>query len=159
MLNVEAKLILHKSSGQIIYSYNMVQFLKNVPDMIIFYDGHCPLCRAEMRHLRKHDDDNIIQYEDIQQDDFSQRYPDLNWDDLNNRIHVKLPDGTFLEGLDATHAAWKKVGKGWLYAPLRWPVVRHVADKAYLAFAKHRYKISYWLTGQKRGPECGGKHE
>jgi len=41
-----------------------------------------------------------------------------------------------------------------LYAPLRWPLIRHVADYAYSLFARHRYSISYWLTGQKRGCGC-----
>lgn len=122
--------------------------------MIIFYDGHCPLCRTEMRHLKKHDTDQQIQFEDIQDDDFSQRYPQLDWEALNNRIHVQQTDGTLISGLDATHAAWKLVGKGWLYAPLRWPLIRHVADVAYKGFARHRYTLSYWLTGQKRGPQC-----
>ncbi|WP_218354771.1 thiol-disulfide oxidoreductase DCC family protein [Alteromonas lipotrueiana] len=123
--------------------------------MIIFYDGHCPLCRKEMAHLQRYDKSRYIQFEDIQQDDFSERFSTLDWNALNNSIHVQQEDGTMLSGLDATHAAWKAVGKGWLYAPLRWPVVRPVADKAYTLFARHRYKISYWLTGKKRGCDKG----
>ena len=122
--------------------------------MIIFYDGHCPLCRKEMDHLRRYNTDGVLRFEDIQQDDFEHRYPQLDWDALNNRIHVQRPDGTVVTGLDATHAAWQAVGKGWLYAPLRWPLIRHVADYAYSLFARHRYSISYWLTGQKRGCGC-----
>ncbi len=119
--------------------------------MIIFYDGHCPLCRKEMMHLKRYDKSHVIQFEDIQQDDFSQRFNELDWHELNNRIHVQQSDGSLLTGLDATHAAWKAVGKGWLYAPLRWPLIRPVANTAYTQFARHRYKISYWLTGKQRG--------
>ena len=122
--------------------------------MIIFYDGHCPLCRAEMAHLKRYDKHQVIQFEDIQQDNFSQHYGHLEWAALNNRIHVQQPDGSLLTGLDATHAAWKAVGKGWLYAPLRWPIIKPIADYGYTLFARHRYRISYWLTGQKRG--CDG---
>ena len=118
--------------------------------MIIFYDGYCPLCRAEMRHLKKYDENHIIQFEDIQAESFKSRFPDLNWQALNARIHVQLNDGTLVTGLDATHKAWAAVGKGWLYAPLRWPVIRVVADYFYRLFARHRYTISYWLTGQQR---------
>lgn len=42
------------------------------------------------------------------------------------------------------------MGVGWLYAPLRWPGIRIIADWGYLKFAKHRYTISYLLTGKKR---------
>ena len=83
-------------------------------------------------------------------DDFATQYPTLDWQALNDRIHGITQDGEILIGLDATHRAWSEVGKGWVYAPLRWPIIRYFADKAYLIFAKNRYKISYWLTGKKR---------
>ena len=88
--------------------------------------------------------------------DFPERYPDLNLDDLNARIHGQLEDGTMITGLDVTHKAWSLVGVGWLYAPLRWPVIRWFADRFYIFFAKHRYRISYWLTGKERceGNRC-----
>jgi predicted DCC family thiol-disulfide oxidoreductase YuxK len=116
----------------------------------LFYDGLCPLCEKEMTHLIKRDKDKKIVFEDISLPDFSQRYPDLCLQELNARIHGKLEDGTMITGLDVTHKAWSLVGVTWLYAPLRWPVIRWFADKLYLVFAKHRYKISYWLTGKKR---------
>nr|WP_136252641.1 DUF393 domain-containing protein [Ningiella ruwaisensis] len=116
----------------------------------IFYDGLCPLCDIEMRHLKKRNTEGKLRFEDITADDFSKRYPHLDWDALNNRIHGMEEDGELIVGLDVTHRAWSLVGYGWLYAPLRWPIIRHVADKFYLVFAKHRYKISYYLTGKKR---------
>lgn len=122
--------------------------------LTLFYDGHCPLCAIEMRHLKKYDSDNRIAFVDIMSADFLRDYPELDWQALNDRIHARLPDGTMIVGLDVTHKAWSLVGKGWLYAPLRWPVIRYFADKFYLVFAKHRYRISYWLTGKKRCAQC-----
>lgn len=116
----------------------------------IFYDGQCPLCMKEMDQLKKHNADGNLLFVDIMQSDFDTQYPHLDWQALNERIHGICDDGTVLIGLDATHRAWSEVGKGWLYAPLRWPVIKYFADKAYLVFARHRYKISYWLTGKKR---------
>ena len=81
---------------------------------------------------------------------FTTRFPWLDWQALNERIHAYDNDGKAYIGLDATYEAWRLLGYGWLYAPTRWPVIRFVADKAYLLFAKHRYKISYWLTGKER---------
>ncbi|MCU7553740.1 DUF393 domain-containing protein [Alteromonas sp. ASW11-19] len=121
--------------------------------MIIFYDGYCPLCQSEMRHLQKYDTQGVIRFEDIQSPAFSDRFPALDWQALNARIHVQMPDGSLVTGLDATYQAWHAVGKGWLYAPLRWPVIRPLADLAYNFFARHRYRISYLLTGKRRG--CG----
>lgn len=116
----------------------------------IFYDGTCPLCEKEMNQLKKLNTDGNLSFVDIMDDDFERNYPDLEWQALNDRIHGMCDDGTLLVGLDATHRAWSEVGRGWVYAPLRWPIIRFFADKAYLIFAKNRYKISYWLTGKKR---------
>lgn len=116
----------------------------------IFYDGQCPLCEIEMKHLKKRNTQNKLSFVDIMADDFTAQYPDLDWQALNERIHGMTPDGTMLIGLDATHRAWTEVGYSWLYAPLRWPVIKYFADKLYILFAKNRYKVSYWLTGKKR---------
>lgn len=123
--------------------------------LTLFYDGTCPLCMMEMRHLMKRNDDNKLQFEDIYAEGFATRYPTLNVDDLNARIHALWADGTLITGLDVTHQAWRAVGKGWLYAPLRWPLIRPLADWGYVKFAKHRYKISFLLTGKRRQCDSG----
>lgn len=103
-----------------------------------------------MDSLMQRNTQDKLEFVDITKPNFNEEYPNLDWQALNDRIHGMQDDGTMLIGLDATHRAWSLVGKAWLYAPLRWPIIRFFADKAYLVFAKHRYKISYWLTGQKR---------
>ena len=42
-------------------------------ELTIFYDGGCPLCAAEMNHLRKLDSNDSIAYEDIYADGFEGR--------------------------------------------------------------------------------------
>lgn len=124
--------------------------------LIIFYDGGCPLCVKEMRHLKKLDERNHIQFENINEADFAERFPhvNVNVDDANAYLHGQLADGRMIYGLDVTHAAWREVGKGWLIAPLRWPGIRWLADKIYLGFARHRNRISRLLTGQSRCSQC-----
>lgn len=122
--------------------------------LTLFYDGFCPLCLAEMRKLKSLDKKNNLTFIDIQHPDFSTDYPELDWKALDARIHGQLDNGQMVTGLDVTYLAWKLVGKGWVYAPLRWPVFRWFADKFYVFFAKHRYRISYLLTGKKRCTQC-----
>lgn len=122
--------------------------------LTLFYDGFCPLCVAEMTKLKAYDKGGNLNLEDIQLPDFKERYPDLSWQDLNDRIHGQLSDGTIITGLDVTYLAWKYVGKGWVYAPLRWPIIRWFADGFYNYFARHRYTISYLITGKKRCNTC-----
>lgn len=122
--------------------------------LTLFYDGFCPLCVAEMRKLRSYDNKQCLRFEDIQATDFVDRFPELDPETLNRRIYGQLEDGSMISGLDVTYLAWKLVGKGWVYAPLRWPVIRWLADAVYLFFARYRYQISFLLTGKKRCTPC-----
>jgi predicted DCC family thiol-disulfide oxidoreductase YuxK len=126
---------------------------ENVPKkaaLTIFYDGGCPLCRNEMRHLAARDHRGQLDFVDIHQPDFSAQYPDVDKTQANRILQGRSDDGTMLYGLDVTHRAWSLAGRGWLTAPLRWPGVRWFADRAYLFFARHRYRISRLITGQSR---------
>ena len=119
--------------------------------LTIFYDGTCPLCAKEMKALTKRDTHQHIRIVDIYSEAFSD-YPQIDAAKANTILHALDDYGNLLLGLDVTYRAWHLVGKGWLYAPLRWPLIRPVADWLYLRFANNRYRISYWLTGTSR---CG----
>lgn len=122
--------------------------------LTIFFDGGCPLCVHEMRKLRSLDKQQRMQYVDIHAPGFSERYPQINRDAANTILHAENEQGEILYGLDVTHAAWSLVGRGWMTAPLRWPGLRWVCDKAYLFFARNRYRISKLLTGKSRCDDC-----
>ncbi len=127
--------------------------------IIIFYDGYCPLCLKEMAHLKRLDEAGRIELVDVQEQGFNDSYPDINPQAALSRLHAYLVGGDdssrkLILGLDVTYHAWRLVGKGYWIAPLRWPVIRWFADKAYLWFAKNRYKISGWLTGKSRCYDC-----
>lgn len=122
--------------------------------LTIFYDGGCPLCVKEMRHLKKLDARSKIQFENINEPDFNQRYPAVDVAKANQYLHGQTRSGEMIYGLDVTYAAWSQVGKGWMIAPLRWPVIRWFADKAYLFFARYRNRISRLLTGKERCSQC-----
>ena len=117
--------------------------------LTIFYDGTCPLCAKEMNALKQQDKNNAIKTIDIYSEDFSE-YPSIDPKAANTVLHALNQDGELILGLDVTYLAWKLVGKGWLYAPLRWPVIKVLADWVYLHFAKNRYRVSYLLTGSSR---------
>ena len=122
--------------------------------LTIFYDGHCPLCVKEMTHLAALDKGQKMKLVDIQQDGFSETYPSIDSQAAKNILHALDNDGKLLLGLDVTYLSWALVGKGFWIAPLRWPVIRWFADRAYLYFARNRYKISGWFTGQEKCESC-----
>lgn len=119
-------------------------------ELTIYFDGLCPLCHREMQQIKRRDKQNLIALVDINRIDFEKNYPHIDRKHANDILHGELANGAILLGLDVTHKAWSLVGCGKLTSLLRMPLVRPVADKAYLVFAKYRYNISLLLTGKKR---------
>ena len=125
----------------------------------IFYDGGCPLCLSEMKHLMRLDRQKQIDLVDINQQNFHQKYPHIDPVEADRILHGELADGTILFGLDVTHKAWSLVGKGKWTAIIRWPVIRYVADFFYHQFARHRHFISRLITGKERCESCSLERE
>jgi predicted DCC family thiol-disulfide oxidoreductase YuxK len=123
-------------------------------DLRIFYDGGCPLCLAEMKHLIKLDRQKKIDLVDINQESFEEDYPEIDRQKADQILHGQLADGTILLGLDVTYKAWSLVGKGRWTAIIRWPIIRPLADFAYLKFARHRHFLSRVITGKERCQSC-----
>ena len=115
--------------------------------LTIFYDGRCPLCVMEMSKLSLHDHDRALKLVDIQQPEI-ESYPSIDPLKASQILHAIDDQQTLLLGLDVTYRAWTLVGKGWIYAPLRWPGIRLFADSIYIRFARNRYRWSKWLTGK-----------
>lgn len=128
-------------------------------ELTIFYDGGCPLCLAEMKHLMKLDRNNKLELVDINQENFQAIYPDINREQADRILHGQLATGKILLGLDVTHKAWSLVGKGNWTAIIRWPVVRYMADFVYLQFARHRHFLSRIITGKERCESCSIERE
>lgn len=123
-------------------------------ELKIFYDGGCPLCLAEMKHLLKLDQQKKLLLIDINQQDFEQKYPHISRREADRILHGELADGSIILGLDVTHKAWSLVGKGKWTAMIRLPIIGSVADYIYLQFARHRHFLSRLITGKERCETC-----
>ena len=128
-------------------------------ELKIFYDGGCPLCLSEMKHLMKLDQQQKIDLVDINQESFQAKYPDINREKADRILHGQLANGKILLGLDVTYKAWNLVEKGKWIAIIRWPIIRIFADFAYLQFARHRHFLSRLLTGKERCESCSLERE
>lgn len=128
------------------------------PELVIFYDGQCPLCAKEMAHLHALDNQQRLKLVDIYSGRFRSDYPEMQNKPVLQLLHAYLylpnSEKCLLTGLDVTYHAWRCVGRGWIVKPLRWPLLRYFADAFYLWFAKHRFTISYLLTGKTRCQTC-----
>lgn len=122
--------------------------------LTIYYDGQCPLCATEMRHLKHCDREHNIQLVDLHQPDFASAYPHIDKTAAMQVLHADYR-GELLTGLDVTHRAWNLVGKGFWVAPLGWSILKPLWRTIYRFFARHRHTISrlfFWMKSD--APEC-----
>jgi len=106
----------------------------------LFYDGGCPVCMREVRVLRRLDRRGHIRFIDIDAPGFQAPRPGPAPDDLMARIHARLPDGTWIQGVEVFRRLYTAVGFGTLVTVSRWPGISHLLDYAYAVFARNRVR-------------------
>ena len=98
------------------------------------------MCLAEMDRLRELSDAEL-ELVDIHSVTETPDLPDR--ETLLGTLHLKTGGGEVLVGMDANVAAWGHTRYGWLWRPLRWPLVRNVVDACYRHWARWRYRRLY----------------
>jgi predicted DCC family thiol-disulfide oxidoreductase YuxK len=106
---------------------------------VLFYDGACPLCSAEIARLQQASDGSL-QALDIHDPAVG---AGEDTDKLLKTLHYISPAGDRLVGLDANVAAWQHTRWGFAWRWLRWPLVHPVASMLYDAWALWRYRRLY----------------
>ena len=116
-----------------------------------FFDGDCPLCVREVGLLRRLDGARArIRWTDIASPEFDPAAYGKSLDELMDSMHGRLPDGTWIQGVEVFRRLYAAVGFGVLVAPTRLPGISWLADRAYEAFARNRLR----LTGRCRDGVC-----
>lgn len=116
----------------------------------VFYDGLCPLCAREINILRWLDRNKKIRFTDIASPEFDPSSLGFDFDTLMARIHGRLPNGTFVEGVEVFRRLYGAVGFGPVVWVSRWPGISHLLDLAYTLFAKNRLRF----TGRCQADSC-----
>ena len=122
--------------------------------LTIFYDGGCPLCAAEIDHLKKLNSELNLAFENIYATDFTQRFPHIDKQAADLVLHGQLQSGEMIYGLEVTYQAWAMVGKRHWVAALRWHLFKQCAELGYRFFAKYRHRISRLVMGKARCERC-----
>lgn len=108
----------------------------------VFYDGDCPLCMREIRMLRARDRDAKILFTNIAAADFDATRYGTTQIELMDKIRGRLPDGSWIEGVEVFRRLWGAVGFRRLVALSRLPGVSHVLRGAYHLFARNRLRLT-----------------
>lgn len=101
----------------------------------LYYDGACPLCRAEIGKLARFSRGEL-ELVDIHQLDDNET--GLDKSALLSRLHLKTADGNWVIGLKANIRAWQHTPFGFLWRVLDWPLVNWFSYRAYEFWLQRR---------------------
>jgi predicted DCC family thiol-disulfide oxidoreductase YuxK len=98
----------------------------------VFFDGSCPLCRAEISLYRKSGSD--VQFTDISPDEAAPPQ-EITKAEAMGRFHVRRSDGRLVSGAAAFAELWKATpGWRWLGHVTALPPFVWIAEGAYRLF-------------------------
>ena len=80
--------------------------LPDLSPVIVYFDGSCPLCRAEVALYRKQDASSQLCFRDVSDAGFPTE-SDLSRARAMERFHVRQSDGRLLSGAAAFVSIWR----------------------------------------------------
>lgn len=112
---------------------------------IVYYDGSCPLCTAEISHYASRVGRRELHLVDVSAEGADVR-SDLTAEDAMSRFHVRKPDGELVSGAKAFVEVWRVV-PSWMWASrlASIPGVLPLMEAFYRGFLVVRPAIS-WLA-------------
>ncbi len=123
---------------------------QNNKQVEVFYDGDCPLCLREIRLLKWLDRRRRIEFTDIAAADFDTADYELTMEQFMAEIQGRLPDGTWLTGVEVFRRLYSAIGLGPLVWLSRAPLISQLLEAGYRFFAKYRLR----LTGRCEQGRC-----
>ena len=104
------------------------------PELTVYFDGGCPLCRAEIAYLKEKTDKNTLQFEDVSNRE-ADLGPDLDRTSALARFHVRDSDGALVSGPPAFVKIWAHApGFRWLTNLSKIPGMMWVLERVYRLF-------------------------
>ena len=111
-------------------------------NVVVWFDGECPLCRREIALMRWLDRGGRIRFVDAAEPGV---VCPLDREAMLARLHAR-EDGVLLSGVGAFGAMWRAIP---ILRPLglaaRWRPVAHLLEWAYRHFLRIRPRLAEWV--------------
>jgi predicted DCC family thiol-disulfide oxidoreductase YuxK len=119
----------------------------------VFYDGDCPLCMREINMIMRKDVEHKIRFTNIADPGFKPEELGMSWERLMKKIHGRMPDGTFIEGVEVFRQLYAAIGFERLVGLSRAPGIAQVLQFGYSVFAKNRLRFTGRCTDACEVPQ------
>jgi predicted DCC family thiol-disulfide oxidoreductase YuxK len=107
----------------------------------IFFDGSCSFCRWARAKTEPYDSHSRLRFLDYRDPAVAAEAP-FSRDELDNEMHVRMPDGAWLKGFAAWLAVLRVLPRlRWLGRIASMPPMRGIGPFAYRFIARHRYSL------------------
>tara|TARA_Y100000589_G_scaffold117504_1_gene111403 strand:- start:1683 stop:2081 length:399 start_codon:yes stop_codon:yes gene_type:complete len=111
--------------------------------LIFLYDGGCPLCRRETNFLKGRDKIGKIKFVDINNQEYDPKvYQNISFATAMSNLHGILKNGKIIKGLDVLAYSYQLIGLGWIYYPVKIPILSTFLKIIYKYWAKYRLQIT-----------------
>lgn len=109
------------------------------PQLTVFFDGACPLCRREIGFYRGLEGAGRIEWIDVSAGNAGSVAPGLCRKEALERFHVRLSDGRLESGARGFAELWAALPAfRWLGVIARLPVISFILETAYRGFLRIR---------------------
>ncbi|WP_456717099.1 thiol-disulfide oxidoreductase DCC family protein [Bradyrhizobium sp. USDA 4353] len=108
----------------------------------VYYDGSCPLCRAEIGYYSRTDQAGALCFVDVSKAD-AETPDELTQQQAMARFHVRAADGRLLSGAAAFVEVWRRLPRWrWAARVASLPGVLTILELGYRLFLRARPFIS-----------------
>lgn len=119
--------------------------MESVNQIRIYDDGQCPFCQWAQQAISRWDRDHRLEFRDYHDPAVAAETP-FSFPQLNERMHVRTPDGRWHAGFFGWIAILRALPRWrWLAAVMNAPPLRWIGPAAYAVIANHRYQIPGWF--------------
>ena len=122
------------------------------PELTVYYDGSCPLCRREIALYRRLDAARLLEWVDVSAP--AAMGEGLTCEAAMRRFHVRDAQGRLFSGAAAFCRLWMALpGWRWLGRFCSLPPMLWLLELAYRAFLPMRPRLQRWM-GSKAEPKA-----
>ena len=113
------------------------------PTLTMYFDGSCPLCRAEIAIYRRLPEADNMAWVDVSA---GQDLGELSCSAAMARFHVRDSQGRLFSGAAAFSQMWRAFpGWRWLGWFIAWPPMSWVSEGVYRLFLVFRPSLQKWV--------------